>query len=74
MSAMLQLEGQFSKGFLILSRLLQPSVTTIGKREYTPGILEMTAICQLYTRKRLMYDKNVVYDWYTFVYTRCMPA
>jgi len=26
MSAMLQLEGQFSKGFLILSRLLQPSV------------------------------------------------
>ena len=25
--------------------------TTIGKREYTPGILEMTAIYQLYTRK-----------------------
>ncbi len=26
-------------------------ITTIGKREYTPGILEMTAIYQLYTRK-----------------------
>ena len=25
--------------------------TTLGKREYTPGILEMTAIYQLYTRK-----------------------
>jgi hypothetical protein len=27
------------------------ALTTIGKREYTPGILEMTAIYQLYTRK-----------------------
>jgi hypothetical protein len=37
--------------------------TTIGKGEYTPGILEMTAICQPYTRKRWMYDENLVYDW-----------
>ena len=39
--------------------------TTIGKWEYTPGILEMTAIYQLYTRKRWIYDENLVYDWYT---------
>ena len=30
-----------------------------------PGILEMTAIYQMYTRKRWMYDENLVYDWYT---------
>ena len=45
--------------------LIVPELTTIGKREYTPGILEMTAIYQLYTRKRWMYDKNLVHDWYT---------
>ena len=38
------------------------SVTTIGKREYTPGICEMTAMSQMYTRKMWMCDKNLVYD------------
>ena len=32
------------------TQIIRP-FTTIGKREYTPGILEMTAIYQLYTRK-----------------------
>ncbi len=40
-------------------------VTTIGKRGYTSGICEMTAMSQLYTRKMPIYDENLVYDWYT---------
>ena len=37
----------------------------IGKGDYMPGICEMTAMSQLYTRKMPIYDENLVYDWYT---------
>ena len=30
-----------------------------------PGIHEMTAMSQLYTREMPMYDENLAYEWYT---------
>ena len=38
--------------------------TTIGKREYTPGILEMTAIYQMYTRKIADNLLGILKIWY----------
>ena len=44
--------------------------TTIGKREYTPGILEMTAIYQLYTRKWLIICWEFLKSGICLVYKR----